>query len=720
MKCRLVHGVRGRVRVRFDDAQLFRDHLPGLAVFLRDLPGVSDVRLSPACRCAILLYDPDATGPQALVDLINNKLVPDPTANMQAAARCMHTHAAGSISWLPLALSTAAAGLAVAGGSSLVPWFLLGAAVPIFKRAFNTVVHKRRLNVDVLDASATALLVSRGRFVSSAIMVWLVSVGDFLRDFTRQRSIETVRGLYSQRDAFAWVIRGTRRLRVKAQDVCKGDDLVVYPGELVPVDGTVTAGEGTVDQKMLTGESMPVAKCEGDEVYAGTVVAEGKLYLKAERVGEQTRASEIVRQILDTPVGDTRAQNYAERFADRLVPFSFLAAGGSMVATATVDMAASLLIVDFGTGMRVSAPTTVLASIAKAARQGFHIKGGRYLELLAEVDAVVFDKTGTLTAGAAQVLEVIPYGRSARADKVLALAAAAGARLNHPVARAIVGEAAKRSVVAPEREASDYTIGKGVEAIVGGSKVLVGNAAQMASRQVDVAPASADVSRADERGESSLFVAVDGVLVGLLIYSDPVRPEAADVVQALRERGVGEILLLTGDSRPVAMTIARAVGIERYVANALPDQKVEIVKALQQEGLTVAVVGDGINDSPALVQADVGIAVHNGSDVARETAHVTLHDETLWQIPQAIDLARESMRLIRQNWHINLYPNSVAIALAVLGVLGPIGATIISNGAAVVATANSLRPLLSAKRSEQRCDGMLKRKLHQVPGDVRR
>lgn len=711
-----MHAVPGRLRLRLDRRLLGGSELQA---FIEAQPGVERVRLNHACRSVIIHYNAGAVSGGELAGRIQQEAA---GLKLSACADGKHCpqEAAGpqKVSLLPVGLSTAATAAALAMPSTAAPWLLLAAAVPIYRRAWNSLFGRRRLNVDVLDASATSLLAVRGRFFTAAVMVWLVSIGDFLRDYTRRHSIEKIRGLYERQGNHAWLVRGRKRVRVCIDELRRGNKVVVYPGEIVPVDGVVTAGMGSVDQKVLTGESLTVNKEKGAEVFAGTVLTEGKLYVRTRRSGEDTKAAEIVRMILNNPVSDTRAQNYAERFADRVVPWSLLAAGGSVAATGAADTAASLLIVDFGTGIRVSAPTAVLASIARGARHGLLIKGGRYLELLAQVDTIVFDKTGTLTTGSAEVVDLIPYG-GADVTHVVMLAAAAEARLNHPVAKAVTSAALSRGIEVPDRESSHYTIGMGVKASVRGHTVLVGNECMMRAHHVDTGPAGDDALRASRQGASALYVATDGMLAGLLIYSDPLRPEARAVIDALRRRGVKEFVLLTGDNEAVAADIARSAGIERWVANAFPHEKVKVVRQLQAEGRTVAVVGDGINDSPALVQADVGIAVQNGAEVARKAAMVSLMDESLWKIPQAMDLARESLRLIRQNWHLNLYPNSAAIAMTLLGVLGPIGATIISNGAALFATLNSLRPLLSERPSEEYgLDRPLERKLHDVGRDA--
>ncbi len=715
IRCSLIHAVGRRLRLRVESTALVADSYAALEAFLREQPGVEDVRLNLACQSAVLTYETAHLRPEDVVALVDGLPLTRLDAYRPRSAKS-EPEAADTSSWTYLGLSTAAVAIDVFFGSALAPWLLAGAAVPIFARAFESIIEKGKLNVDVLDAAATTVLAVQGQIGTAGVMVWLVSLGDVIRDLTLQQSHRALEDLFEANIQYAWVVRGRTKTRVRVEEIAEGDEVVVYPGELITVDGTVLKGRAAVDQKILTGESMPVEKGEGDTVFAATVVREGKLYLQASKVGEETMVANVVKLIRHAPVRETRVQNYAEHFADRVVPFSFMAAGGSFLATGNVSGAAALLIIDYGSGIRVAAPTTVLASMTRAARHGILIKGGRHLEQLAAADTIVFDKTGTLTLGAPEVVETIPYGKGMSTMRVLTLAAAAEQRLTHPMAEAIVRAARTRGLHVPERESSDYTIGLGVEAAVDGHTVLVGCHRFMTSKDVNVRAARGDLLRIDGAATSPVFVAVDGELVGILVCTDPLRPEAAAVIRALRARGIREIVMLTGDHPAVAKTVADTVGITRYVADAFPEQKSEFVRALQQQGATVAVVGDGINDSPALACADIGIAVRGGTDVARETAHVAILEGNLWKIPEAIDIAREATGLIRQNWDLIFYPNTAAIALSLVGLIGPVGATLLSNGAGVLAAVNALRPLLGGgKPSDQRDEELLEGGLRRGP-----
>jgi Cu2+-exporting ATPase len=707
----LLHAVRGRVRMRSEDRAVLDDWSDSLEAFLRDRAGVEQVSFNPTCRTVVVTFDAEVVSADDIAARVERVTIED-LRSYRPRRPTPPPEESTDISWLNLGLSSAAVALGVFAESTIAPWFLAGAAVPIFKRAFDAIAGKGKLNVDVLDAAATTVLAVQGQFQTAAVMVWLVSLGDFIRDLTLHRSHRAIEDLFDGKGSLAWVVRDGRKTQIPVEEVQPGDEVVVYPGELVPVDGTVTSGKAMLDQKLLTGESMPVEKGPGDSVFAATAVREGKLYLEVAKVGNETMVAKVIQLVRDAPLRETRVQNYAERFADQLVPWSLLGAGASFVATGTVDRAAALLIIDYGTGIRVAAPTAVLASLTRAARMGILVKGGRYLEQLAEVDAIVFDKTGTLTVGEPEVTEIVPLSKKFTAERILALAASAEDRLTHPISEAIVRAAKVRELTIPERDSSEYTIGLGVEASVDGMVVTVGCDRFMASKDVATTRAGRDLRRIAEAASTPIFVAIDGTLVGLLVCNDPLRPEAAEVVAALRARGVVEVVMLTGDQPAVAQRVAESVGITRYIADALPQEKSEVVRSLQRQGRRVAVIGDGINDSPALAQADVGIAVRGGADVARETAHVALLQGNLWNIPRVIDLARDSMRLIQQSWTVNVYGNTTAVALSVFGVFGPIGATLVSNGSAILGTLNGLRPLLAAPPSDQRNEQLLQHELH--------
>jgi Cu2+-exporting ATPase len=650
------------------------------------------------CSSVTIEYLPETLTLARLHRMVDKLTPSDVQKDRSAALGTSTDRPQESTSWFDLSLSSAglAVGLLVEPlAPLLLPLLLVGSALPMIKRAYEAITGGGRLTVDVLDASATALLGLQGQLKMATFMVWLINLGDFIRDATVAQARAAVESVLSYREASAWVVKGRRKLKLPVPAIAIGDTVVVYPGDRIPVDGIVLTGKASVDQHALTGESMPVEKHGGEKVFASTVVKEGKLYVRTLHVGDETEAAKIVHLVEQAPSHRTAIQNYAERWANELVPYSFMGAGLRGMLGSGANGAATVLLIDYGTGIRIAAPTAVLATMTQAVHQGILFKGGRSLEQLAGVDAVVFDKTGTLTTGLPEVIAVRAYGRAAR-EKVLALAAAAEQRLNHPVAQSIVRAAKAAKLKIPARTSSDYSIGLGVASQVNGYKVYVGCPRYMKHMGIEIpSVAQHDVGAFARQAMSPVCVAVDETLIGLIAYADRIRPEAARVIERLQGLGVKETVMLTGDHHDVAQAVAGQLGIRQYEAEVLPSRKMEVIKSLQQRGRKVAFIGDGINDSPALAHADVGMAVKGGADVAQETAHVILLNGNLHSVPTAIVLARDAVDLIHENWNIIAVPNTVALALACCGALGPAAATLLSNGSAIVATGNALRPLWS-------------------------
>jgi Cu2+-exporting ATPase len=418
--------------------------------------------------------------------------------------------------------------------------------------------------------------------------------------------------------------------------------------------------------------------------------------IQATRVGADTTAARIVQTIEEAPVGETCIQNYAERFADKLVAPTLLLSAGLYGVTGDLNRLLSMMIIDYGTGIRVAAPTSVLAAMTHAARQGIIVKSGRNMEQLAHLDTIVFDKTGTLTSGVPEVLDVISYDeRRFPPRKIVGLAAAAEARLKHPVSQAILAKARREGIRVPERTGADFQIGLGVEARVNGYNIHIGSARYFHGKRIAHGVSADLVESINQRGCSTLLFAVDGALTGLIPYADQIRPESRDVIRTLHNRGVRDLVMLTGDNACVASVVASRLGIDRYFSDTMPSEKADVIKQLREGGRTVAMVGDGINDSPALAYADVGIAMKSGADVTRETADVVLMEDNLWKVIAAIDASKEAIALIEQNYAIIAVMNTLALALAIPGgLMTPNFAALLSNGSAIAASLNAIRPIL--------------------------
>lgn len=597
-----------------------------------------------------------------------------------------------------LLLPTVSLGLAFSSNPFVVAInmpLMLWNGLPIARRAWRVIRNERRLNVDFLDTLAIIASVAQGNPLAGSIVTWLIKLGDWIRDLTAAGSRRAISELLEFQNKGAWVKRDGQIISIPATELVIDDLVVVYPGEMIPIDGEIVEGTAAIDQKTITGESLPVSRGHGDAVFAATVLREGQVTVRANRVGTSTTAGQIARLVEGAPMGDTRMQNHAELLADRLVLPTLGLAVGTAAITADFNRFLSLVIVDYGTGIRVAAPTSILSSMTHAARTGIIIKSGGHMERLAKVDTIVFDKTGTLTQGVPAVMDVQPYTDHITPNHLLGLAAAAETRLNHPVAEALRTRARELAVNMPDCEETQYRVGLGVEGQVNGYYLHVGSERFMRQSGIAVACAANDRADRDQAGLSSLFVAVDGKLAGLISYADKIRPESRKVIERLHQMGIRNTIMLTGDNGAVARAVSRRLGLTGEFAELMPADKAEAVKELQREGNVVAMIGDGINDSPALSFADIGIAMKHGADIAHESAHVVLMEDSLWKVVEAIDISRDAVSLIRQNYAIVAGLNTLALALALPGgLISPTVTALISNGSAIAAALNGMRPML--------------------------
>jgi Cu2+-exporting ATPase len=530
--------------------------------------------------------------------------------------------------------------------------------------------------------------------VTAGAVIAMVEGGEWMRDATAARSRRALGELIADRNALVWKVVGEHLVEVRVSELQAGDMVTVAPGDQIPVDGVVHRGTAAVDERFMTGEPVPVRRSVGDRVYAMTVVGEGELTILADSDVQHSRAGRIVEFLEQAPIGDTRMSDQVRRIGDRFV-LPVLGLGGVILAaTGSPSRTASVITFDLVTGIRVSAPTTMLASLTAAARRGTLIKGAAALESLAQIDAIVFDKTGTLTAGAPSVVAVNSFCELSH-DDLLRIAASADQSIRHPLATALCAEAQVRGIKTTALLQRDYQIGFGMEAqLADGHRYLVGNRLLMQQHGVQLAQLPAELhSYADT---SRVWIAESPRCLGVVLMRDLQRPEASAAVADLRARGVRHFMLLSGDSEGAARGIAESLGLDEWQARATPEGKAEVVQESQKKGLRVAVVGDGINDSLAFSMADVGIAMGGGSDIASSTAQVVLIDDDLSLLPRAIDGARQAVRLMRQNLALIAVPNLVGLIFALLVPMSPAVAGLLSNGSTILAATNGLRPLNGA------------------------
>jgi manganese/zinc-transporting P-type ATPase C len=573
------------------------------------------------------------------------------------------------------------------------PFLAVYGAIPYLKRGL-VALRQREMNVDLLDASAISAAMATREFFTISVIVTLLKTGDYLEEWTRGESRRLLSDMFHTADEWAWVDREGEELRIPLEEVVEGDTVIVRMGGLIPVDGTVLEGEAMVNQSSLTGEGLPVAKRTGLPVYAGTAIEEGSLRVRAIQVGDQTRAARVVKTIEDAESVKAESQSRGEALAEKVVPYSFLLSALTFLVTGSLSRSAAVLLVDYSCAIKLSTPLAILTSLARSARHRVLIKGGKYMEKLATADAFVLDKTGTLTQATPEVAEVVSFGKFTR-EYVLTQAACVEEHFPHPVATAVVRQAEVEGLSHAEEHAEvDYVLAHGIASRIKGKRIVVGSRHFVNEDEgVDISAGEEHIDRFAAKGHSVLYIAIGGKLAGLIAIHDPLREDAARFVKALKESGIRRVVMLTGDNAATARTIAESVGIDDFYAQALPDQKVEVIKQLQAQGHIVAMVGDGINDSPALSQADVGISMRYGADIAREACDVLLMDGTLDDILTARAVSREAMELVEHNFRTIVTVNSAALLLAVTGAAPPVFSATIHNASTVLVGLRSLQPL---------------------------
>ena len=682
---RIVQDIPGRLRVALTLPRFPAVDRCAVEAQFRDLAGVEEVSFSPRTGSLLVRHDRKQATRDAILELA-------------AAAPIPHSRKPRPASELELKKKTAVrAGLLLLARPLIPPpirpILAVYGALPIFKRGM-VALKERKLNVDLLDASAVGAAMATREFFTASLITSLLKFGEYLEEWTRGESRRLLSDMFHTGDEWAWVVREGEEIRLPLEEVVEGDTVIVRLGGLIPVDGSVLEGEAMVNQSSLTGEGLPVAKRKGVPVYAGTAIEEGSLRILATQVGDQTRAARVVKTIEAAEAVKAETQSKSEEMAERIVPYSFLLSGLTFLVTGSLSRSAAVLLVDYSCAIKLSTPLAILTSLARSARHRVLIKGGKYLEKLARADAFVLDKTGTLTEATPEVAEVVQFNGFTR-EFVLKQAACVEEHFPHPVASAVVRQAAQEGISHAEEHAEvEYVLAHGIASWLQGKRIVVGSRHFVNEDEgVDVSAGEPFVQTFADRGNSVLYVAVGGELAGLIAIHDPLRQDARNFVVALKESGIKRVVMLTGDNEATARTIAATLGIDEYHAQALPDRKVEVVRGLQDQGYTVAMVGDGINDSPALSQADVGISMRHGADIAREACDVLLLDGTLDDILTARAVSREAMELVEHNFRTIVAVNSAALLLAVTGAAPPVFSATIHNMSTIMVGLRSLQPL---------------------------
>ncbi|WP_315522867.1 heavy metal translocating P-type ATPase [Fusobacterium massiliense] len=572
----------------------------------------------------------------------------------------------------------------------------IGLAMPVLKNGLMSLAKNKRPNADTLSSSAIISSILLGKESAALTIMFLEEVSELLTVYTMEKTRGAIKDMLSVGENYVWKeISEDNVKRVPIEEIQKDDIIVVQTGEKISVDGKIIKGEALIDQSSITGEYMPVKKGEGESVYAGTIIKSGNISILAEKVGDDRTVSRIIKLVEDANSNKADIQNYADTFSAQLIPLNFILAGIVYATTRNIGKAMSMLVIDYSCGIRLSTAVAFSAAINTAAKNGILVKGSNFIEELSKAETVIFDKTGTITEGKPKVQSVEVFGNSVSENEMIALAGAAEEQSSHPLAVAIMSEIKDRGLEIPKHGKIKTIVSRGVEVKVDKTKVIrVGSKKFMLESGIDL-NIVADAERGViSRGEIGIYVALNDKIVGIIGVSDPPRENIKKAINRLRNYGVDDIVLLTGDLRQQAETIASRMAIDRYESELMPEDKAKNILKFQSKGSNVIMIGDGVNDAPALSYANVGVALGSTrTDVAMEAADITITQDNPLLVPGVIGLSKNTVKTIKENFAMVIGLNTFALVLGATGILAPIYASVLHNSTTILVVMNSLKLL---------------------------
>lgn len=695
MNATILHESRGRIRFRLRQKQMTLAQADLLEAWIQGKSWCRQVTVHERTCCVILYYDGTR---QAVLNEIRHfswQEAEQTTALPAHSSRALNREFEEKL----VAKVVCKAACTLFLPSPLRIARILWHMVPFVRRGLGCLL-RRRVKVELLDALSISISACRRDFGTAGMVMFLLEVGELLEEWTRKKSVADLARCMSLNVDRVWLRTAQGEVLVPVSQIQPGDAVVVRAGGIIPVDGLVLEGEVTVNQASLTGESIPVPKRPGGAVYAGTVVEEGECVLEVKQASGQSRYDQIVHMIEQSEQMKSEAESKAANLADKLVPYTFAGSLISFALTRNVARALSVLMVDFSCALKLAMPLAVLSAMREAGRAHITVKGGKFLEAVAAADTIVFDKTGTLTRACPRVAQVVPFGGKEEAE-MLRLAACLEEHFPHSMANAVVEEAKRRGLRHEEYHSKvEYLVAHGIASTVDEEQVLIGSAHFVFEDEGCVIP-EGEQERFDALPPeySHLYLAVGGQLAAVICISDPLREEAKEVLSALRALGITSTVMLTGDSYRTAAAIAAQVGVDDFRAGVLPADKAEYVARLRREGHTVLMVGDGINDSPALSEADAGIAISDGAAIAREIADITIAADSLWELVELRRIAMALMARIHSNYRFVIGFNGTLIALGVAGVLPPATSATLHNLSTLGVSLRSMSALPLSKKN---------------------
>lgn len=691
MKFYIKHESRGRIRIHLAQKRMSSVQAETLLYYLQNQNQVSFAKVYDRTGDAVICYEGERAAVIRMIQLFHYEEVELPTGLLESSGRALNNEYQEKLI------------------SKVIYHFGRKWLLPAPIRAiYTTVVSVKyiwkgiqtlaqgKIEVPVLDATAIGVSMLRGDYGTAGSVMFLLGVGELLEEWTHKKSVGDLARSMSLNVGKVWLKKDGQEILVPSEKIVAGDEIVVHMGNLIPFDGEVSNGEGMVNQASLTGESVPVRRTLGSVVYAGTVLEEGELTILVKQTGGSSRYEKITAMIEESEKLKSGLESKAEHLADRLVPYSLGGTALTYLLTRNATKALSILMVDFSCALKLAMPISVLSAIREANQHKITVKGGKFLEAVAEADTIVFDKTGTLTKAQPTVAEVVSFSETKSPDELLRIAACLEEHFPHSMAKAVV-DAAKEKYLDHEEMHSkvEYIVARGISTTINGKKAIIGSYHFVFEEENSIIPEGMEEKfRHLPEEYSHLYLALEGVLAAVICIEDPLRPEAAEIIRQLKKAGLKKIVMMTGDSERTAKAIAKKVGVDEYYAEVLPEDKANFVEKEKAEGRKVIMIGDGINDSPALSAADVGIAISEGAEIAREIADITVAADDLAEILVLRMLSNRLMKRIHKNYRFIVTFNAGLILLGVGGILQPTTSALLHNTSTLYIGLKSMGNLL--------------------------
>ncbi|BBA52735.1 heavy metal translocating P-type ATPase [uncultured Fusobacterium sp.] len=716
LSCEVVHKIRGRIRIKSRALKYLGNMKQNIEKQLEEVRYINSVKISSITGTIVIYFTDITVTEENLIALLQNTLnvylveiyknekiennkqiVIERKLQEESPEEIIKkiTAAGGLLAYNIFKKSPVEPVTGLKRILNLNTLSIFSLAAPVIKNGIGSIIRNKRPNADTLSSSAIISSLLLGKEKTALTIMILEEFAELLTVYTMKKTRGAIKDMLSVGENYVWKQIDVNNIKkVSIDEIQKGDKIVVQTGEKISVDGIIVKGEAFIDQSSITGEYMPVTKKIGENVFAGTIIKNGNITIEAEKVGDDRTVSRIIKLVEDANFNKAQIQNYADTFSAQLIPLNFLLAGIVYAATRNIQKAMSMLVIDYSCGIRLSTAAAFSAAINTAAKNGILIKGSNYIEELSKADTIIFDKTGTITEGKPSVQTIKVLDKSLEENTMLAYAAAAEETSSHPLAVAILNEVKDRGIEIPLHEENKIVLARGIETVVDGKVIRVGSKKFMEENGIPTEKNHEEVKVILGRGEILIYISRDNKLIGLLGVTDPPRENIKKTINRLRGQGIDEIILLTGDLEQQAHTIASRMAIDSYESELLPEDKAKNILALQSRGGKVIMIGDGINDAPALSYANIGIALGSTrTDVAMEAADVTITKDDPLLVPEVIGLSKKTVSTIKENFAMAIGVNSFALVLGATGILPAIYSSVIHNLSTILVVGNSLKLL---------------------------